>query len=70
MIKVTKTAFFRAIGPRDITSSVFPDHTAFSRRGERDPIGRIEPGYKGAFGEPKRYLLDEAFLASAKGKKP
>jgi len=65
MIKVTKKEFFAAVGPRDITSEVHPDHTAFSWRGGAT-VGRITPGYKGAFGEAKCHFLDEAFLASTK----
>lgn len=69
MIAVTSAEFYDAIGPRDITVEVHPDHTAFSRRGVWPPIGRKTPGYKGPFWEPVRYFIDEDFLASTKGKK-
>lgn len=64
MIEVSKEDFFRAIGgPENIHPRSEETHSAWENQQTRELVGRTEPGYKGAFGARKRYMLTPSFAA-------
>ena len=64
LVEVTKSDFYRAIGPENIGPRAERDHSDWEFLNTRQSVGRSEPGYMEP-GKPKRYWL-RAWFAEAK----